>query len=69
MVNGSQGFAMMRPGHLLLPGVDLHVYGNPVHMLPMEDFLSLCILVRLSTIVKKNKIKIALYNMRFAMKY
>ncbi|CAK9855170.1 unnamed protein product [Sphagnum jensenii] len=28
----------------LLPGVDLHVYGNPVHMLPIEDFLSLCIL-------------------------
>ncbi len=53
----------------LLPGVDLHVYGNPVHMLPTEDFLSLCILVRLSTIAKKNKIKIALYNMRFAMKY
>jgi hypothetical protein len=29
----------------LLPGVDLHVYGNPVHMLPTEDFLSPCILV------------------------
>ncbi|CAM6077766.1 unnamed protein product [Sphagnum tenellum] len=28
----------------LLPGVDFHVYGNPVHMLPTEDFLSLCIL-------------------------
>ncbi|CAM6028655.1 unnamed protein product [Sphagnum balticum] len=31
-------------GASLLPGVDLHVYGNPVHMLPTEDFLSLCIL-------------------------
>jgi hypothetical protein len=52
-----------------LPGVDLHVYGNPVHMLSTEDFLSFYILVRLSTIPKKTKIKIALYNMRFAMKY
>ncbi|CAK9200446.1 unnamed protein product [Sphagnum troendelagicum] len=28
----------------LLPGVDLHVYGNRVYMLPTEEFLSLCIL-------------------------
>ncbi len=52
----------------LLPGVDLHVYGNPVHMLPTEDFLSPPILVRLSTIAKKLKLQLALYNMRFAMK-
>ncbi len=43
------------------------MYGNPVHMLPTEDFLSLYILVKLSTIAKKTKIQIALYNMRFAM--
>ncbi len=46
-------FVMCRSS--LLPGVDLHVYGNPVHMLPTEDFLSPCILVRLSTIEKKTK--------------
>ncbi|KAH9530773.1 hypothetical protein CY35_19G002300 [Sphagnum magellanicum] len=45
MVNGSQGFAVMRP-----------------------DFLSPPILVRLSTIAKKLKLQLALYNMRFAMK-
>jgi hypothetical protein len=60
-------FMMCRSSLLL--GVDLHVYGNPVHMLPTEDFLSLCILVRLSTIAKKTKIQIASYNMRFAMKH
>ncbi len=53
----------------LLPGVDLHVYGNHVHMLPTEEFLSLCILVRLSTIAKKTKIQISSYNMKFAIKH
>jgi hypothetical protein len=47
-------FVMCRSS--LLPGVDLHVYGNPVHMLAIEDFLSPCILVRLSTIAKKTSI-------------
>ncbi len=46
-------FVMCRSS--LLPGVDLHMYGNLLHMLPTEDFLSPCILVRLSTVVRKTK--------------